>query len=83
MVRFEEVADLALQRQRQRTVAGERGGAGAVDAEGFGGLDRGGLDLGVRGQAQIVLRAEIDAVHGAAGVVLGDDSGPRAGHRSA
>ena len=65
-----ELGDRPLEHQRVLRVSGQRRGAGAVDTvfvdDGLGHF----LDLGVRGQAQIVLGGEIDPLETHAGVVL-------------
>src|SRR6185312_10348937 len=70
MVHVEKFRDLALKRHRMRSVADQRRRSGAVDTATLDRFNGRSHDIGMRGEAEIVLRGEVDAVHPVAPVVL-------------
>ena len=64
----QELGDHPLELERMLGVAEQRGRAGAVHAVFLDGADGGALDLGMGGEAQVILRGEVDAGEGLAGV---------------
>ena len=78
VIHLQELGDLALERDRMRRVADKRGRAGAVDAVVLDRLLGDGLDGRMRGQAEIILRGEVDAAHADAAVVARRAFGGRA-----
>ena len=75
VLRAGQIGHRALESERVRRVADESGGAGAVHAEGVDRRLGGILDRGMRGQVQVILRAEIDAGKALAGILDGGAGG--------
>ena len=77
LVHAEELGDLLFERDRGGGVADERRGAGAMDAVGLDRLARRIGDRRIGVHREIVLRGEVDALHGIAVVVARGDAAVR------